>query len=84
MCVGALESHMSSRTKTAPPRGNRIREARHEAGMTIGELAEAVGTNPSTVSRWETSRDFPVSRRLFHAMQKLGIDPQEFFDLDGK
>jgi len=70
-------------TKTAANiRGKKIREAREAAGLSLNDLSEVIGADPSTISRWETSRDFPKFRRLMHALVRLGIDPVEFFDLD--
>lgn len=70
--------------KTAEVRGNKIREAREEAGLSLNGLAQLIGADPSTISRWETSRDFPKFRRLMHALVKLGIDPIDFFDLSAE
>lgn len=63
-------------------RGNKIRDARERFGLSLNDLSQIIGADPSTISRWETSRDFPKFRRLMHALVKLKLDPVDFFDLD--
>jgi len=70
--------------KTATIRGSKIREAREAAGLSLNDLSKIIGADPSTISRWETSRDFPKFRRLMHALVRLGLDPVDFFDLDAE
>lgn len=44
--------------------GDRIREARKEAGLRRIDLAVAVGATEKTVQRWEQSRNAPTVDRL--------------------
>jgi len=54
--------------------GLRIRWAREKAGMTGQALADALGVNPSCLSRWESgSRRLPDARAA-QAAQLLGVE----------
>ncbi|GHO48705.1 NB-ARC domain-containing protein [Ktedonospora formicarum] len=51
----------------------RIREARLQKGLTQEQLAEAIGANVGTVSRWEAGRTIPTAYYLSQLTQVLGI-----------
>lgn len=53
-------------------RGNSIRSARDEAGVSISELAEACGVGVACVARWESGASFPVWR-LFQIAYALNV-----------
>lgn len=40
--------------------GERIRQARHHAGLTVAELQDAMGfLNPDTIYKWQCGRSLP-------------------------
>jgi len=52
--------------------GRRIRE---RAALSIGEVAEATGVDPTTLARWETNRSVPRARaamRWVDVLQEAG------------
>src|SRR5688500_796046 len=59
--------------------GTRLRDARVEAGLTQGELAERVGVDQSEISRWEagdrTKNHERFLRRIWKAAKALRTDP---------
>ena len=54
--------------------GNLIREARQYAGMSQTELAEAVGTKQSVISRWERGREAPRADTLAKVLRACGYE----------
>jgi len=61
--------------------GKRLREARKRvAGLTQERLAELVGVEGPSVSRWETGRDFPDDSRLAQICAAVNVSPEYFTD----
>ncbi len=60
--------------------GRTIREARLKKGMSLGQLASAVGRSSSSVRRWERGEVAPAATVLSKLKAILEIDP---VDLDG-
>ncbi len=60
--------------------GKTIREARLKKGMSLGQLASAVGRSSSSVRRWERGEVAPAVTVLSKLKAILEIDP---VDLDG-
>ena len=58
--------------------GKKLRAAR-KPKMTQEHLAELVGVNPASVSRWETGHDFPDDDRLPIICEALGV-PLDYFE----
>jgi len=58
--------------------GQKIKAAREALGMNQDELAELLGVEPPTVSRWENGVIRPKSKRLKTIAEKLG-KPVEWF-----
>lgn len=56
--------------------GALIREARLEKGMSLGQLASAVGRSSSSVRRWERGEVAPAASVLPKLSAILDIDPQ--------
>jgi len=56
--------------------GALIREARLEKGMSMGQLASAVGRSSSSVRRWERGEVAPAASVLPKLSAILDIDPQ--------
>ncbi|MEL1263152.1 helix-turn-helix transcriptional regulator [Pseudoxanthomonas putridarboris] len=54
--------------------GTRLRIARMSAGMTIRELASALGVCHSTLGHWETGRHEPAYRMLHRIAVMTGAD----------
>lgn len=49
-----------------------LKQLREVAGLTQIELAERLGTDRTTVSKWETGQAWPSMRRVFHYARELG------------
>jgi transcriptional regulator with XRE-family HTH domain len=58
--------------------GKRLRQARKATTLTQSDLAEKLGVEPSTVSRWETGKDFPGDHRLPAICKSLGVELSYF------
>lgn len=59
--------------------GKRLREARKKIpGLTQERLAEKIGVEGPSVSRWETGDDFPENSRLPNICAALGVDAAYF------
>jgi transcriptional regulator with XRE-family HTH domain len=58
-----------------------FRELRHRTGLSLQALGEAIGVDPSTISRWESRRDFNQFSRFVMALHRLGTTPEAFFEL---
>lgn len=55
--------------------GDRIREARNRAGLTVRQFAELIGVSPSMVAHWEAGNK-PVSpKRLAQIAEATLTDP---------
>jgi transcriptional regulator with XRE-family HTH domain len=57
--------------------GERIRQAREQAVLSQGELAEAAGINRASVSLIETGRAKPRPSTLRRIAQALGVPASE-------
>lgn len=64
-----------------PHRGRMFREMRHRAGLSLQALGAAVAVDPSTISRWETRKEFVQFMRFVQALHRLGTTPELFFGL---
>jgi transcriptional regulator with XRE-family HTH domain len=64
-----------------PHRGKAFRELRHRKSLSLQSLGDAIGVDPSTISRWESRRDFHQFARFVQALHKLGTTPEAFFEL---
>ena len=51
-----------AQARAALPRPEKCRAIRRGAELSLGEVAEALGTNPITVSRWERGVRHPSKR----------------------
>lgn len=60
-----------------------IKHAREQAGLTQEQLADALGTDKATVSRWETERRSPSCKTLVRIWDALGTTPARFFPSTG-
>ncbi|NLP52084.1 helix-turn-helix domain-containing protein [Bacillus sp. RO1] len=60
--------------------GNKIRELRLKAGYSQEELASEICTQ-AQISKIERGAGYPQANTLFYISQKLGVDPNYFFDI---
>jgi transcriptional regulator with XRE-family HTH domain len=58
---------------------NRIKEYRENRGITMRELAEAIGKSISTVHQMERTKSFPRGETREKIMQFLGASFDELF-----
>jgi len=62
--------------------GKRLLEARLRRGMTQDDLARAVRTSVTNISRWERSKNRPGASRVLALALTLDIGPESFFQAD--
>lgn len=59
--------------------GERVRQARREAGLSAEELAYGLGMSVSSVYRWEQERGTPPAARKIRRVAELTGKPLKFF-----
>lgn len=59
--------------------GERIKQARMAAGLTLRELAEKAGISAMAISKYETDKSTPSSGVLLSLAQALGVRVEYFF-----
>ena len=64
----------SLRTRLDSDLGEVIRDARRRAGLSQTELASALGTTQSVVSRWERGHDTPRADTLVAILRACGFE----------
>jgi transcriptional regulator with XRE-family HTH domain len=66
--------------------GTRVRQLRHERGLTLRAVAEAVGVDQTYLSKIENNKPgfAPGAETVRALASALGADPLEFLDLAGK
>ena len=57
-----------------------LKQLRQESGLTQEQLAEQLGVNPRTVSRWETARTMPDFALLVELGRRYGVTADELLD----
>lgn len=57
----------------------KIGEMRERAGMTQAQLADSMGVNPATVSRWESGDIHPVGSKLIRLADLFHCTIDELF-----
>lgn len=62
-------------------RGQRLKDLRHNSGLSLQALSSKVMVDPSTISRWESRREFIHISRFIQALYALGTTPEEFLGL---
>src|SRR5215813_496037 len=68
-----------SRELAPGPVGERLREHRTEAGMSLRALARDVGVSPSLISQIEHGKATPSVGTLYAIVSELGISFDELF-----
>jgi transcriptional regulator with XRE-family HTH domain len=58
-----------------------FREMRHRTGLSLQALGAAIAVDPSTISRWETRKEFLQFMRFVQALHRLGTTPELFLGL---
>lgn len=74
---------MSSPELLADPEwttGDRIRKARHLAGLDQIDLAKRLGCSRNTVARWEQGRITPKTATLLAVASITGVNPEWLTD----
>lgn len=61
--------------------GQHMRERRMETGMTMKELAERAGVNPTTLGSYERDQACPGAFSLISLSEVLGISIDEYLGL---
>lgn len=64
-----------------PHRGRMFRDLRRRSGLSLQALGAAVCVDPSTISRWESRKDFRQFARFVMALHRLGMTPETFLGL---
>lgn len=59
--------------------GKRLKEIREASGLKQREVADAVGVETPTISRWETGEFLPDDQKLKALCKVFKKDPQDFF-----
>lgn len=54
---------------------NKIKELRKERGLSIDELAEAIGTSRATINNYENNKTQPTFEKLSLIADSLGVEP---------
>lgn len=60
--------------------GERVREARLEAGLTLAAVASALGVDQRTVAGWQSGRSRPSYERLVELARLLNKPPSFFLE----
>lgn len=77
----ALGANASRRTPLSAAIGLVIHEQRRARGMTQGELAAAIGSDPKTISQIERHERVADSSQIWLIADALGIDSSEIWIL---
>ena len=77
LLVNDLQSYYFNlmKSKGGASMGEKIRQARENAGLSQKQLAEALGLDQSAVSNWETGKNEPTLHNLRRMADILGVDP---------
>lgn len=62
--------------------GNRIKDLRRAADMSLEQVAERFGVDPSTVHRWETGEIEITGRRMLDLAKLFGVTPAALMGWD--
>jgi len=60
----------------------RLYELREEAGLTMAELARAVGVSDATICKWEKGETSPMSYAVIALAQFFGVTADYLLGLD--
>lgn len=62
--------------------GNNISKLRKSKGISIGDLAKAIGCHRTNVEHWESGQYLPSKRLLFKLLQVLDVDYDTLYNDD--
>ena len=65
---------------TAEPLGVRLNKLRRERGLTLAQVASALGVSKPTVWAWEKGKARPVPERLGPIAEALGVQKEDLVD----
>lgn len=74
--VAAAGGGLPAGTKTSEGLGTRLNRLRREAGLTLADVAAALGVSKPTVWAWEKGKARPLPERLGAIAAALGVDPE--------
>ena len=60
--------------------GERLRRLRKKSGLTQEQLADAVGVNHNSVSRWENNIDIPKTQSIKALAKALGVSEADLLN----
>ena len=61
------------------PFGRRLRELRAERGVTLSQMAEAIGVSPTQIEKYERADNTIAPARLHAIARALNVEPGWFF-----
>lgn len=73
----ASNAPLRSARETAEPLGMKLNRLRRERGLTLADIAGALGVSKPTVWAWEKGKARPVPRRIPDIAAALGVSTQE-------
>lgn len=59
--------------------GEKIKKLRETAGMSQSALAAKIGVDTSSVSLWETGKNYPSYANICNLAQALNCEPGDLF-----
>lgn len=74
--TGPAAAAVTTARGAGEPLGNRLNRLRREAGLTLADVAGALGVSKPTVWAWEKGKARPLPERLAAIAAALGVDPQ--------
>jgi transcriptional regulator with XRE-family HTH domain len=80
----SMSKRRSTGTDDAGAFGARVRQLRHEAGLTLQQLSERTGLALSTISKVENNQISPSYENVVRLAEGLGIDLSELFSAHPK
>ena len=64
--------------------GRALKDLRKNTGMTLAEVADAIGVHEVTVSRWENGKRQPSEDKINDLLDCYGVDRNTFDNLARK
>ena len=81
--LAVMSEHKNPERRASPRErawlGNRLRESRQKAGLTLEASAEALGVVRQAISKWERGDTYPTTDRLEKAAELYGVSVDWLF-----